>query len=198
VVFGLLTPALAQTSSLELGPGSILVYENQPVTKDPTSLVIRIARFQPDIVFEWETVSFQGTGHIFRAAVRSSRKINLSAMFDPGVDMEASDWTVKWLSRALYEDLIRDGKAKIELNGGQATFEVTGKGLFTLTVDGEEVTLPAFSVKDSRRASWTFLDDPSNPLFLQYETRYYHEQLKRVATDQKGSLRWIKKLPPVK
>ena len=41
-------------------------------------------------------------------------------------------------------------------------------------------------------------DDPQDPLLLQYETPYYRETLKRVATDQKNSLRWIKKLPPVK
>lgn len=175
-----------------------MVYETQSATKDPTQFVIRIARFQPDIVLEWETVSYQGTTHMFRAAVRSSRKVMTGGVFDPGVDTDARDWTVKWLSRALYEDLIREGEAKVFLNNTPARFEVAGKGEFSLTLNGDEVKVRAFALKDDRSGTWKYLDDPKNPTLLEYETPYYRETLRRVATDQKGSLRWIKKLPPVK
>lgn len=198
MTLGLLTPAWAQTTSLEFGPGTILVYETRSASKEAAPFVIRIARFEPDIVLEWETVSFQGTMHLFRAAVRSSRRITTGGVFDPGVDIEAKDWTVKWLSRALYEDLMSEGATKILLNNTPAHLEVTGKETFDLTLNGQEVSVQAFKVRDDRRGSWIFLDDPRNPIALGYETPYYQETLQRVATNQKGSLRWIKRLPPVK
>ncbi len=197
-MFGLLTPTWAQTSGLEFGPGTILVYETRSASNEPTPFVMRIARFQPDIVLEWETVSYQGTTHMFRAAVRGARKITTGGVFDPGVDMDAEDWTVKWLSRALYEDLTREGEAKISLNNAPSRFKVSGKCEFGVTLNGQEVKVQAFRVTDDRRGSWTFLDDPRNPIQLGYETPYYTEVLQRVATDQKGALRWIKRLPPVK
>lgn len=198
MAFGLLTPVLAQAGSLEFGPGTILVYETQSATKDPTQFVIRIARFQPDIVLEWETVSYQGTTHMFRAAVRGSRKIMTSGVFDPGVDTDAEDWMVKWLSRAVYEDLVRDGEVKLVLNNIPARFELTGRGEFPVKLNGDELKVRAVFLKDDRRGTWKYLDDPKNPIVLEYETPYYRESLRRVATDQKGSLRWIKRLPPVK
>lgn len=197
MICGLLTPVWAQTSHLEFGPGTVLVFETQPVTKEPTSFVMRIARFQPDIVLEWETVSYQGTLHLSRAAVRSARKITTGGVFEPGIDAEAEDWTVKWLSRALYEDLIRDGKVKAKLNNIETTFKVTDKGTFDLTLNGQSVTVPVAHVVDGRRGQWTFLDDPENPMALAYQSPYYREALQRVATDQKKALRWIKRLPPV-
>ncbi len=189
--------APGSTSAIpEFGPHTVLVYHNTAADQE-RQFVVRIARFLPDRVMEWESESHQGTVHLSRKAVRSARKLTLSGLFEPGVDSESSDTLIKWLSQDLFAELSGKGKAKVLLNAFPVVLELKGRTTVKLTVDRSEVEVPAIEVEDSRKGRWLFLDHADNPLLIEHSNPYYRERLAAISTTQKNSLRWIKKLPPV-
>lgn len=198
---GALLALVLQTSALaaplELGPNSVLVYRNTAGDEPERQFVVRIARFRPDLVLEWDSESHQGTIHIGSAAVASARRLSLSGLFEAGVDTESKDATTKWLSLELFAELARKGKVKVHLNAFPSVLELKGRSTTTLEWNREEIEVPVLEVVDSRKGRWLILDEPGNPLIIEHSSRYHRERLAVVATNQKGSLRWIKRLPPV-
>lgn len=197
VLAATLTPGKAETKPVKFNENSILIYSNVSETGE-TQFVLRLARFSPDIVFEWESVSYQGTVHLRKKAFEEGKGLTLSKLFDPGVDSESKDDMTKWLSKALYDDLVNAGKAKVRLNRISTEFRFDRKITRPLRVDKKEVSVPAILVEDKRDGRWVFQDDRENPVLLEFSNSYYREFLKSVVTNQPGSLRWIRELPPVK
>jgi hypothetical protein len=185
-------------TELEFGPGTILVYENETLSNQESSqFVLRIARFDPDIVFEWESESHQGTVHILSNAVEEANGWTPAGLFDAGVDVVSKDTMSKWLSRRIYRGLSEKGREQIKVNRMGVKLEVVGRGSASVVFNGGEAVLPVLELSDSRGGAWRIHDDPSNPLVIEYSNRYYRETLRRVATDQNGSLRWFRQVPPV-
>ena len=194
---GLHSLSAAVAAPLEIGEGTVLIYEN--VSGDePTQFIIRLARFQPDIVLEWESVSHQGTIHLYSEAVSGAPKLTVSALFEPGIDFESDDVMTKWLPRELFQEILDGNQTKALLNNLPAKFKLDRRETIPIVLNKEEVEVPVVVIEDSRRGVWTVLDDSANPLLIRYETPFYHEQLLRIATGQKNNLRWIRRVPPIK
>jgi len=197
VAIATLAVAQAESKQIELGENSILIYihETEP---GETQFVLRIARFSPDIVLEWESLSHQGTIHLLKKAVEKGNGLTLSGLFDPGVDSESKDAMTSWLSRALYDELLEAGETKIRLNRLATKFTLKGEITYSLKVDKREITVPAMVVNDARGGKWVFQKVRENPVLLEFSNEYYREYLKSVTVSQPGSLRWLRELPPVK
>lgn len=187
-------PVIAE--NFEIGTNTVLVYQTK-AGEQQQQFVLRIARFKPDIVLEWESYSHQGTVHLFRSAVENSSQYSVNELFDVGVDTETGKETTKWLSKKMYENLMTKGKAKIKLNRITADFQLKEESTRQLLVNKVETNVPVIVLTDNRNGVWAFLKSSENPILIEYETPYYHENLARVSTDEANQLRWIKKLPPV-
>jgi hypothetical protein len=181
---------------LRLHEKSILVY-GSIINGENTQFVIRIARFLPDRVFEWETTAFQGTVHLHKAAVEEAETLTYGMLFEAGVGFESSDTITKWLSSKMFSELSRGKPVKYRLNNVKAEFILDGREIYKVLLDGKELEIPAIRIKDSRKGVWLFQDDPGNPLLLRYVSPYFREELKRVSNSEDNQLRWIKKLPAV-
>ena len=190
------TAGWLQASSFEVDANTILIYEN--TTRELTSqIVIRVARYQPDIVMEWETRMDQGTVHLYRKAVDQSRRFTLSGLFEVGVSSVSKDETTVWLSRALYDQLATGKTQKIYFNRTPLKMTPLRSEDARILVDGEDVVSAVVVVKDDRRGEWVFLDNRENPLLIRYSSPFYVTELSKVVNPEKASLRWIKKLPPI-
>ncbi len=189
--------AEAQTEQfLRLHEKSILVY-NSIINGEDKQFVIRIARFKPDRVFEWETTAFQGTVHLHQVAVESAECLTYGKLFEAGVGYESSDTVTKWLSGKMYRELSKGKPVKYKLNRLRAEFVLEGREVYQLSLDGKVMEIPAIRVKDSRKGVWLFQDDPDNPLLLRYVSPYFREELTKVSNSDDNQLRWIKKIPPI-
>ncbi len=201
---GLLAGVLLLSSSLLFGgdfalaPNSVLVYQNQTTRGGETQFVIRVARFQPDIVLEWESTSDQGTLHLFQSAVEEARNFTFTSLFEVGVEMESSDTMTYWLSERMYQELTENGETQVLINRAPVKWQLKGEGTYRLTVNKEIEEIPTISVEDDRKGSWTFHKNRENPLLLEYVTPYFHQRLTVVSTAPTNILRWMRQVPPVK
>lgn len=184
-------------NSFSLGPNAVLVYKNS-AGKRETQFVLRLARFRPDVFLEWESVSHQGTLHLYRKAVKEARKFSFSQLFEVGVDIESKDVMAVWLSDEMFRELTEAGEAKINFNHLPLTMVVEARKTFQVSVNKEVLEIPVITVRDDRKGVWTFHDDPQNPILVEYVSPYFRQYLKSITTNNRNSLRWIKKLPPVK
>ncbi|HUG42840.1 MAG TPA: hypothetical protein VMN76_01245 [Acidobacteriota bacterium] len=182
---------------VELKARTILIYENVSGGL-PTPFVIRLGRAEPDIVLEWESRNHQGTLHMHRKAVESGRQLTLSELFEVGVDMETDQATTKWLSQEIFRELLEHGSAQVRLNRVRGELKLVGRASRVIEVDGEEVEVPVLLIQDSRRGTWVFLNNPRNPLLLEYASPHYREALKRVSNSDRNQLRWLRRLPPIR
>ena len=110
-------PVAARDSDtrLTLKERSVLVY-NSIIGGEERQFVMRIGRFLPDRVFEWETTAFQGTVHLFRSAVESAETLTYGKLFQAGVGYETKDTVTKWLSGRMYRELVTGKSVKYKLN----------------------------------------------------------------------------------
>lgn len=161
------TTAAQSEQKLHLHEKSILVYSSI-IDGEDKQFVIRIARFLPDRVFEWETTAFQGTVHLHQSAVETAEILTYGRLFEAGVGYESSDTVTKWLSGKMYRELTLGKPVKYKLNNLKAEFILDGREVYKLFLDGDELEIPAIRVKDSRKGVWLFQDDPNNPLLLRY------------------------------
>ncbi len=182
---------------LALQSNSILIYANSNAA-GTQSFVIRVARPSPDLVFEGENVNDQGTVHVYRQALEESLEFTLLQLFEVGVDQDSPDRTTLQLSRAAFEVLERTKRIKLRLNGTFVKMKVVGEESFSLAVDRETVEVKGLRVEDDRRGSWLFARDPERPLVLHHKTPYFEHRLKSLSTPDRPSLRWIRRLPPIK
>ncbi len=191
----LISPLLG--GSLPVPAKAVLIYYSSVANRE-TPTILRVARFKPDIFVEWESVSHQGTIHLFQGAVQEGRKFFLESLFDAGVDSESSDAMTIWLSERMYHELKDNGQAKILLNNLPLKMKVVGTGTFSLIVDKQERQIPVMTVEDERKNTWVFYDEADNPLMVEYKTPRYRKYLKSVTTASWPGLKWIKQVPPVK
>jgi len=187
----------AGAASLELGSRTILVYETES-GGEKRQLVLRIARFKPDIVLEWESLSHQGTIHLHKKAVEKATRFSASSLFDAGVDIDTDREMIKWLSRKTYNELVEKGEIKITLSRIATRFRLREHAARRILIDKVESEIAVIVVEDNRRGVWMFHADPENPLLVSYTTPYYNETLLRVSTDKNNRLRWIRQLPPIR
>jgi hypothetical protein len=191
------SPELRGADPVELKARTILIYENVSGGL-PIPFIIRLGRAEPDIVLEWESRNHQGTLHMHRKAIESGRQLTLSDLFEIGVDLETDQATTKWLSQEIFQELVNLGSAQVRLNRIRGKLQLIGRDSRVIEVDGEDVEVPVLLVKDSRRGAWVFLNDPRNPLLLEYESPHYREALIRVSNSERNQLRWLRRLPPIR
>jgi len=194
----LLSSTLLFGSDLVLAPTSVLVYQNQIGQRGETQFVIRVARFRPDIFLEWETISDQGTLHLYQSAVQEARSFTFTSLFEVGVEMESSETMTYWLSERMYQELTENGETQVQLNRSPMKMQLKGEGTYRLTINKEVEEIPSISIEDDRKGSWTFHKDRENPLLLEYVTPYFHQRLTTVSIAPSNRLRWTRELPPVK
>ena len=181
-----------------VGEKSILVYQSEDRQQRQSQFVLRLARYRPDIFLEWESLSHQGTLHLYQNAVQEAKVFHLSSLFEVGVDMESGDAMTVWLSGKVYRELTEKGSSKIRLNRLPVTLSLMEEGSFTLTVDKQVVEIPVIHVQDDRKGLWMFYKNPENPLLVAYHSTYFSQHLKTISTASTNKLRWIQQLPPVK
>ena len=171
--------------------GTVLVWkgENRGYTSE---FVIRIARFRPDLYFEWEAANTQGTVLVKREAVERARKYTSSRLLQAGADIETKNETCYWLSRDLFQELKDKGKTTFSLDGIKTELVQTGKSNHLLQVNQQSTAVELLEARDSRGGIWGFLDDEANPILVRRQVNTYQEELASVSTDRPGSLRWIK------
>ncbi len=184
-------------AELPLGSNSILIFENSNPAGS-VQFVVRLARLGPDVVMEWESTKDQGTVHLHKGAVQAGRGFTLTQLFEVGVDSESDDEMTLFLSEAVYRDLTERRAAKIKLNNVAAKMELKGREDYSLLVDKEPLEVPALALRDSRGGEWLFLDSEATPLLLRYSSRHFTQRLTSVSTPERSSLRWIRKLPPIR
>ncbi|GAB4230673.1 MAG: hypothetical protein Kow00109_02540 [Acidobacteriota bacterium] len=181
----------------KLPKGAVLVYEVE-TQKGTKPFVIRIARFRPDAVLEWESESHQGTVHFYRKALQEADTLLTAGVFEAGVDQEIADAASRWLPEKIYRDLGEKHEVRVRLNNFPTKLRVETKESVRLSWNGVEVEAPVLVLRDGRGGSWKFLDVAANPLLVEYSNAYYRERLVRIATENVSTLRWIKNLPPIK
>ncbi len=201
VLLGILLSAIPSAgtvwgNSFSFGAHTVLVYGSDSGDQK-SQLVFRLARYHPDVFMEWESRVHQGTLHLFEEAVGKGKKFTLTHLFDAGVDIESKDVMTVWISKWMYDELTNEGSVKIKSNRLPLTMRVEGKDVHTLALNRRELELPVLRLKDSRGGSWAFHEDRDNPVLMEYVLGHYRLYLKSVSTSRK-SLRWIRKLPPVK
>ena len=181
-----------------IGPKSILVYKSADRQQKISQFVLRVARYRPDIFLEWESLSHQGTLHLYQDAVQKAEIFHLSSLFEVGVDMESGDAMTMWLSGKVYQELTEKGSARIRLNRLPVELKVTDEDIAEITLDKKVVEIPVIKVQDDRNGLWTFYKNPENPLLVAYRSTYFSQHLDTVSTSSTNKLRWIQQLPPVK
>ncbi|MEE8348370.1 MAG: riboflavin synthase [Acidobacteriota bacterium] len=193
-----LSSTLLHADDFLVGPKSILVYQSADRQQKTSQFVLRLARYRPDIFLEWESLSHQGTLHLYQDAVQEAKIFHLSSLFEVGVDMESKDAMTMWLSGKVYQELTEKGNSKIRLNRLPVELKVTDEGVVEITLDKKVVEIPVIHVQDDRKGFWTFYKNPENPLLVAYRSTYFSQHLKTVSTSPTNKLRWIHQLPPVK
>ena len=184
-------------AAIEVPPNTVLIYKHT-TQLGSKQFVIRVARYQPDIVLEWESHTDQGTVQIYGKAVESAGGFTLSSLFQVGMHNDARKVTTLWLSRSMF-DRVRSGKSvKIDYNQAPLKLKIREHSRHTVTVNGVGQEVDALQVDDNRRGTWLLLDDRQNPLVLKYTSPYFESQLTKVLNTGKEKLRWIKTLPPIK
>jgi riboflavin synthase len=187
----------AKAANLPLDAKTILIYTSE-VAERENSMVLRVARFQPDRFVEWESLAGQGTVHLFKKAVKEGNRFFLDRLFETGVDVASRDGMTVWLSEKTYQDLIRDGTVRIQFNNTPMRLTLEGEETFVVSVDKRPREVPAIRLHDDRKGVWLFCKDPQNPILLEFTNRHYRQYLKSISTTSWPGLRWIRELPPVK
>ncbi len=73
-----------------------------------------------------------------------------------------------------------------------------GEATFRFRYNKRQIEIPVILASDARRGRWSIWNNPDNPLVVQYESPYFKQHLKTMATNSRPRLRWIKKVPPVR
>ena len=197
IVFTVFSLTFVFGDPLVLGSNSVLVYSN--VTRNSESqFVVRLARFHPDIVLEWESKGEQGTVQLYKQAVRMGQKFSLTGLFKFGVSVESKDELTMWLSDRLYQQLIANGEVKIKINSSSLNLKLEREGTYPIILNQKSVQIPAIYAKDSRKGTWVFHKDADNPLLVEYISTNFHQSLRSVVTSSNNQLRWIREFPQVK
>ena len=196
----LIIPASSQAAgagTLEIGPNSVLIYKSYsgPVKRE---WILRLARFGPDVVLEWESFANQGTLHLFRNSVLNGTSFSLFGLFEPGVEKESKKVMTVWVSRKTYGELVNTGRTRIKVNRFPRKLELLEEDRFRLSMNRRLHEVPVIRAEDDRGAEWVLLKDPKNPILLEYTERKYRLALTSFQTRSQVSLRWLRRLPPVK
>lgn len=173
------------------GKDTVLVWEI-PLKDFTTVFIVRLARYSPDLLMEWEDEKSQGTVFIPRQEIMKARGYVNTKLFKPGRDTQAENETTVWLSRQTFRDLKDDKEVKLKIDRVQSRMTYMGEEEFTVEINGSPVVLPVIKVQDSRKAEMWFLDREDNPLLVQYRIRHYSKKLISITTDRKNTLRWLK------
>ena len=187
---------LLQAGEVKLGANSVLVYKNES-TQSSSQFVVRLARYLPDLVLEWESEADQGTVHLSRAALGSGEQFTLTQLFEVGVNNESRTTMTVRLSDWAFQELSQKGKVKLKVNRLPSKLNVIGVTKVELQLGGEPVEVDGLRIRDNRGGEWVLLDDPDAPLVLSYKTRHFSQTLHSIARPATSSLRWIKRLPPI-
>ena len=192
-----LSCGLLQAGEVKLGANFILIYENESALSS-VQFVIRLARYLPDLVLEWESEADQGTVHLSRAAIQSGEEFTLNRLFEVGVNNESQTMTTVRLSDWAFRELSETKKVKLKVNRLPLKLALKGTTQVNIKLAGQSVELAGLRVEDNRGGEWVFLDDSDAPLVVSYKTRHFSQTLQSIAQPATSSLRWIKRLPPIK
>ena len=186
----------AESPLPEFGLGTVLVWKIEDAEHE-RSFVARIASFQPDRFIEWENETRQGTIFMPERAVTDGIGYEISSLFAGGKEIRTRNEMTFWLSRRVFTELKENKTARWNLNGVASRLRFIEEGSIPVEVNRKVVELPVIRADDDRKAEWSFLDHPDNPLMIRYEVRNYRQTLTSITTDTPEALRWIKgrKLP---
>ena len=175
----------------EFGQDTVLVWETK-VQNTARKFVVRIARYSPDLIMEWEDALSQGTVFISNRDLLEAKGYLNNDLFQQGMDTRADGATTMWLSRSVFRTLKekKSAKCKIDRVPGKITYE--GDGVISVQVNGSPMTLPVIKVHDDRKAEKWFLDNEENPLLMKYTLRHHNQTLVSITTDRPNTLRWLK------
>ena len=183
--------------SFEVGPNSVLIYKSYSGHVE-REWILRVARFGPDVVLEWESYANQGTLHLFRNSVLNGTSFSLFGLFEPGVEKESKKVMTVWVSRKIYRELVATGSTRIKMNRFPRKLELLEEDRFQLSLNRRPHEVPVIRAVDDRGAEWVLLKDPDNPVLLEYTERKYRLALISFLTRSQVALRWLRRLPPVK
>jgi riboflavin synthase len=184
-------------AAIEMPPNTVLIY-NQTNQLGSKEFIIRVARFKPDVVLEWESSTDQGTVQIYGEALESAEGFTLSSLFQVGMHNDTRKVTTLWFSRSMFDRARSKGSVEIEYNRIPLSMKMRNSSRQRIFVNGQEEEVDAIVLKDNRGGKWLLLDDRNNPLILQYKSPYFESRLTRVLNTGQEKLRWIKTLPPIK
>ncbi len=182
---------------IEMQPNTVLIYNrtNQLGSKE---FVVRVARFKPDAVLEWESSTDQGTVQIYGEALESAEGFTLSSLFQVGMHNDARKVTTLWLSRSMFDRARSKGFVEIDYNRVPLSMKMRDSSRQRIVVNGREEEVDTIVLRDNRGGEWLLLDDRNNPLVLQYKSPYFESRLMRILNTGQEKLRWIKTLPPIR
>ena len=90
------------------------------------------------------------------------------------------------------------GRTRIKVNRFPRKLELLEDDRFRLSVNRRPHEVAVIRAEDDRGAEWVLLKDPDNPVLLEYTERKYRLALVSFQTRSQVSLRWLRRLPPVK
>jgi hypothetical protein len=173
------------------GRDTVLVWKIQNRSFD-SEFVVRIAQFYPDRFLEWEDTMTQGTIFMPSTDIQEAKNYVSQSLFEAGIDTRSKNATTLWLSRRIYRDLKKTGKAKCQLDNVTGSLVFLGEDQFTIQVNRFSRELPVIKVSNGRGSELWFLDQEENPLMVKHMIREFKQVLSSITTDRPNTLRWIK------
>jgi hypothetical protein len=173
------------------GRDTVLVWKIQNRNFD-SKFVVRIAQFYPDRFLEWEDTTTQGTIFMPSTDIQEAKNYVSQSLFEAGSDTRSKNATTLWLSRRIYRDLKKNGKAKCQLDNVTGSLVFLGGDQITIDVNRSSRELPVIKVSNGRGSELWFLDQEENPLLVKHMIREFKQVLTSITTDRSNTLRWIK------
>jgi hypothetical protein len=173
------------------GRDTVLVWKIQNRNFD-SKFVVRIAQFYPDRFLEWEDTTTQGTIFMPSTDIQEAKNYISQSLFEAGSDTRSKNATTLWLSRRIYRDLKKTGKAKCQLDNVTGSLVFLGGDQITIDVNRSSRELPVIKVSNGRGSELWFLDQEENPLLVKHMIREFKQVLTSITTDRSNTLRWIK------
>jgi hypothetical protein len=168
--------AAAEPAGPPIGLGAPMVLEYTGTARGTeTRTVYRFRAAAPDWQVEWEEDFRLGAFVVPAEVLAGARRYYRPPILENGREVRL-DGTLLVLSTALYDELERGGKAKLQLQRNPGWLEKTGEA--TVTVG--ERTVPALVARDNLDRTYHFQHDRSFPLLLQYRNGIFLERLSRV------------------
>ncbi len=171
-------PAEPAADRIELAAPMVLEYAGQvdgAEAQSATRTVYRIRTAAPEWRVEWEEGFRLGAFVLAPDVLAEARRYYRSVILENGREVPL-DGTLLVLSAAVYDELARGDKVKLQIQRHPSWLRRTGET--AVPVDGR--TVPALTATDNLGRGYCFQRDRAFPLLLRYQANHYTERLTRV------------------